>query len=408
MRAMTSTEDLGFSVERLGRLDARLHRYVDEGLLPGVQTLISRRGRLVHRDRYGTTDVEAGTAVEEDTLYRIYSMTKPITSVALMMLFEEGHFLLEDPISMWLPEFAEMEVWTGGTADAPETEPCATPITVHHVLTHTSGLTYGFQYAHPVDDLYRRNGLGDFAQAPDYDLDEGMRRLASLPLQFEPGTRWNYSMSTDVCGALVAKISGLSLDEFFRTRIFEPLGMVDTAFVAPEADTDRCSALYARLPGMDEKMLIAPKRAMTKASPYLDGGGGLVSSSDDYLRFAHLLVGGGELDGVRLLSPRTLAFMASNHLPGGKTLNEMGQSTFSEASLEGTGFGLGFSVLLDQAASTNLGTPGTFAWGGAASTAFWIDPVEQLAVVFMTQLLPSNLYPIRRNLLAGVYQALID
>ncbi|WP_426571381.1 serine hydrolase domain-containing protein [Aquihabitans sp. McL0605] len=405
---MTIAEDLGFDVERLHRLDAVLHRYVDDGRLPGVQTLISRRGQLVHRDRYGWTDVEAGAEVRDDTLYRIFSMTKPITSVALMMLFEEGHFLLEDPISTWLPDFAAMEVWTGGTADAPETAPSATPITVRHVLTHTSGLTYGFQYAHPVDELYRRQGLGDFAQTPDYDTTEAMRRVASLPLQFEPGTRWNYSMSTDVCGALVERMSGLTLDEFFRTRILEPLGMTDTGFAAPESEVERCSALYARLPGWDTKMRIAEPRGMTKPPTYLDGGGGLVSTADDYLRFCHLLVGRGAVDGVRLLSPRTLAFMASNHLPGGRTLNEMGQATFSEAAMEGTGFGLGFSVLVDPAASGTLGSPGTYAWGGAASTAFWVDPVEELAVVFMTQLLPSNLYPLRRNLAAGVYQALVD
>jgi CubicO group peptidase (beta-lactamase class C family) len=402
-----SRDGVGFDAERLARLDAVLHRYVDDGRLPGVQTLISRRGQLVHRDCYGLTDIEAGTKVQEDTLYRIYSMTKPITAVALMMLFEEGAFLLEDPISQWLPEFAEVQVWTGGTADAPETRPLETPLNVHHVLTHTSGLTYGFQYAHPVDELYRRNGLGDFS-TPTYDLAEGMRTLASLPLQFEPGTRWNYSMSMDVCGALVERMSGLTLDEFFRTRIFEPLGMTDTAFAAPESDLDRCSVLYALLPGTEEKVAMAPKGSMTVMPTYLDGGGGLVGSSDDYLRFCDMLVGGGALDGVRLLSPRTLRFMASNHLPGGQTLNDMGQATFSETSMAGTGFGLGFSVLVDQAASLSPGSVGQFAWGGAASTAFWIDPVEELAVVFMTQLLPSNVYPLRRNLIAGVYQALVD
>ena len=404
---MPGAEDLGFSTDRLARLNAVLHRYVDDGRLPGVQTLVSRRGQLAHRDWYGWTDVEARTEVGPDTLYRIYSMTKPITSVALMMLFEEGHFLLEDPISTWLPEFADMQVWIGGTADDPETRPLASAITVRHVLTHTSGLTYGFQYAHPVDELYRRQGLGDFSE-PTYDLAECMERLAAMPLQFEPGTQWNYSMSTDVCGALVEAMSGLALDVFLQTRIFEPLGMTDTGFAAPPADVDRCSVLYALFPGMEHKAAIGTKAAMTVTPTMLSGGGGLVSTADDYLRFCHLLVGGGELDGVRLLSPHTLQFMASNHLPGGKTLNDMGQATFSEVAMAGTGFGLGFSVLVDQAASGSLGTPGLYAWGGAASTAFWIDPAEELAVVFMTQLLPSSLYPLRRNLLAGVYQALLD
>ena len=403
---MSDRIDAGASSDRLRRLDAVLHRYVDGGKLPGVQTVVSRHGEVVHRDFYGHTDVEAGKPVVPDTLYRIYSMTKPITSVALMMLYEEGHFLMENPVSRWLPEFADLSVWVDGTADAPQTRPLETPLTVHHVLTHTSGLTYGFQYQHPVDELYRRDGLGNFG-VPDYDLDECLRRLAKLPLLFEPGTRWNYSMSTDVCGALVERMSGQPLDEFFRTRIFEPLGMHDTGFCAPESQIDRCSVLYVFAPGKGMRPM-APASAMTQRPAMLSGGGGLVSSTDDYLRFCQMLVNGGEVAGVRLLSPRTLRFMTTNHLPGGRTLNEMGQSTFAETAMDGTGFGLGFSVLLDPAANRSLGTPGQFAWGGAASTAFWVDPVEDLTVVFMTQLLPSNTYPLRRHLQAGVYQALVD
>jgi CubicO group peptidase (beta-lactamase class C family) len=403
---MAIAEDLGFSSERLARLDAVLHRYVDDGKLPGVQTLINRHGELVHRDCYGFTDVEGGKKVEPDTLYRIYSMTKPITSVALMMLYEEGAFLLENPVSRWLPEFADTQVWVGGTADAPETRPLDKPLTVHHVLTHTSGLTYGFQFNHPVDELYRRADLGKF-EAAHYDLSEAMVRLAAQPLQFEPGTSWNYSMSTDVCGALVERMSGLTLDEFFRTRIFEPLGMPDTGFLAPEADIDRCSPLYVFAPGKGMNKLGGP-RSMTVPPAMLNGGGGLVSSADDYLRFTQFLLNGGELDGVRLLSPRTLRFMTTNHLPGGRTMNDMGQATFSEVAMEGTGFGLGFSVLVDPAANQSLGNPGLYAWGGAASTAFFCDPVDDLSVVFMTQLLPSNTYPLRRHLQAGVYQALVS
>jgi CubicO group peptidase (beta-lactamase class C family) len=396
----------GFDRDRLGRLDAVLHRYVDDGKLPGVQTLISRRGELVHRDVYGVTDVETGAPVAEDTIYRIYSMTKPITSVALMMLFEEGAFLLENAVTRWLPELADLRVWVGGTADAPETRPVETELTVHHVLTHTSGFTYGFQWAHPVDELYRRHDLGDFT-VPTYDLDGFVALLGQQPLLFEPGERWNYSVSTDVCGALVERISGQPLDVFLRERIFEPLGMTDTGFSAPETDLDRCSPLYACTP--TTKMLpLAPPVSMTRPPAFLSGGGGLVSTADDYLRFCHMLVGGGALDGVRLLSPRTLRLMTSNHLPGGRTLNEMGQTTFSEVAMEGTGFGLGFSVLVDAAANQALGSPGLYAWGGAASTAFWIDPAEELAVVFMTQLLPSTTYPLRRHLQTGVYQALVD
>jgi CubicO group peptidase (beta-lactamase class C family) len=396
----------GFSVERLGRLDAVLHRYVDSGKLPGVQTLVSRHGQLAHRDCYGFADIDAGRKVEPDTLYRIYSMTKPITSVALMMLYEEGHFLLENPVSRWLPEFADLRVWSGGTADAPETRPLEKPLTVHHVLTHTSGFTYGFQFAHPVDELYRRSDLGNF-NTPSYDLDEAMHRLAALPLLFEPGTRWNYSMSTDVCGALVEKMSGQRFDEFLQARIFDPLGMVDTGFAAPESQLDRCSVLYA-FDGAGGMRPFSSAASMTRMPRLLSGGGGLVGSADDYLRFSYMLRNRGELDGVRLLSPRTLKLMTSNHLPGGRTLNEMGQSSFAEVAMEGMGFGLGFSVLVNPAANTTLGSAGLFAWGGAGSTAFWVDPAEDVVVVFMTQLLPSSTYPLRRHLQAGVYQALLD
>ncbi|MGH9276385.1 MAG: serine hydrolase domain-containing protein [Acidimicrobiales bacterium] len=402
----TRPEDVGMSSERLGRVEDVTHAYVDHGKLPGVQTLISRRGELVHHDCYGFTDVDAGTAVTSESIYRIYSMTKPITSVGLMMLFEEGRFLLENPVSRFLPEFADVQVWDGGTADAPQTRPPARAMTVHDVLTHLSGLTYGFHYQHPVDELYRNNGLGDFSE-PTFDLAEGMERLASLPLLQDPGTRWNYSMSTDVCGRLIEVMSGQSLDEYLRDRILDPLGMRDTGFHAPESELERCGPLYVR--GGDGALkVMAPSTTMVQPPKFLSGGGGLVGTGPDYLRFCHMLGNGGELDGVRLLSPRTLGYMTRNHLPGGKLLNEVGQSTFSEAAMEGTGFGLGFSVIEDAAALQNLASEGEFAWGGAASTAFWVDPVEDICAVFMTQLLPSDTYPIRRQLRAVVLQAVID
>jgi CubicO group peptidase (beta-lactamase class C family) len=402
----TRPEDVGLSSERLARVDDVTHSYVDHGKLPGIQLLLSRRGELVHHDCYGCSDVAAETPVTPETIYRIYSMTKPITSVGLMMLFEEGHFLLENPVHRFLPEFEDVQVWDGGTVDAPQTRPPARAITVHDVLTHLSGLTYGFHYQHPVDELYRNNGLGDFSE-PSFDLAEGMERLASLPLLADPGTRWNYSMSTDVCGRLIEVMSGQPLDEFFRDRIFDPLGMSDTGFHAPESELDRCCPLYVK--GGDGALkVMAPSTSMVQPPKFLSGGGGLVGTGPDYLRFCHLLGNGGELDGVRLLSPRTLRYMARNHLPGGKLLNEVGQSTFSEAAMEGTGFGLGFSVIQDAAALQNLASEGEFAWGGAASTAFWVDPVEDICAVFMTQLLPSDTYPIRRQLRAAVLQAVID
>lgn len=402
---MSSTE-LEFDPRRFERIDDVLHRYVDEGKLPGVQLAVTRRGEMVHRDCYGSTDVESGLPVKPDTIYRIYSMTKPITSVALMMLFEEGHFLLDDPVSRWLPELADMQVWVGGTADAPEIRPATVPITIHHLLTHTAGLTYGFQYAHPVDELYRRADVGDFT-VPTYDLDGMLARLGELPLLFEPGTRWGYSVATDVCGALIERITGERLDDHLRRRILDPLGMVDTGFDAPAESLDRCSVLYATLPGLEPRTPIAPAASMTEPPTLLSGGGGLVGTTDDYLRFCHMLLNGGELDGTRFLSPRTLSLMTRNHLPGGKDLNDMGQATFSETEMRGMGFGLGFAMLLDGAVNRTLAAEGTYAWGGAASTAFWVDPATELCVVFMTQLLPSNTYPIRKQLQVGIYQALV-
>jgi CubicO group peptidase (beta-lactamase class C family) len=398
--------DLGVSTERLAHVDATMHAYVDKGKLPGVQTLISRRGELVHHDCYGFADVEAQQPVAPDTIYRIYSMTKPITSVGLMMLYEQGHFLLENPISRWLPEFADAQVWAGGTADAPETRPAARAITVHDMLTHMSGLTYGFHFQHPLDELYRADALGDFSE-PSYDLAEGVGRMASLPLLFDPGTRWNYSMSTDVCGRLIEVMSGQSLDDYLRDHVLGPLGMRDTAFSAAESELDRCSPLYTRGQQGGLHRMTGPE-SMVRPPKYLSGGGGLVGTAPDYLRFCHMLLHGGELDGVRLLGPRTVRYMARNHLPDGKLLNDIGQSTFSEAAMAGTGFGLGFAVIEDAAALQNMASEGEFSWGGAASTTFWVDPVEEVCVVFMTQLLPSDTYPIRRQLRATVLQSLVD
>lgn len=402
----TRPEDLGLSSERLARADATMHAYVDKGKLPGVQTIVSRRGQVVHHDCYGWADVEAEVPVTPDTLYRIYSMTKPITSVGLMMLFEQGAFLLENPVHRFLPEFRDMQVWAGGSLDAPQTRPAARPMTVHDVLTHLSGLTYGFHYQHPLDELYRANGLGDFSE-PSFDLAEGIGRIASLPLLFDPGTRWNYSMSTDVCGRLIEVMSGQPLDEFLRDHVLEPLGMRDTAFCAPESELPRCSPLYTRSKEGGLRRM-AGAETMVRPPKFLSGGGGLVGTARDYLRFCHMLLHGGELDGTRLLGPRTVAYMARNHLPGGVLLNEMGQSTFAEAAMEGTGFGLGFAVIEDAAALQNLASEGEFSWGGAASTTFWVDPVEEICAVFMTQLLPSDTYPMRRQLRATVLQAIVD
>ncbi len=281
-------------------------------------------------------------------------------------------------------------------------------MTVHDVLTHMSGLTAGFQYQHPVDALYRSHGLGDLRR-PKIKLADALDILAGLPLLFSPGDRWAYGMSTDVCGRLVEVISGQTLDEFFQQRIFEPLGMVDTGFSVPEPQVDRLTTSYVR--GKDRVLTAVDSRtrsAYTRPPEYLSGAGGLVSTAADYQRFAQMLVNGGELDGRRIIGPRTLRFMTANHLPGGVTLNEMGQSTFSEVAMGGQGFGLGFSIVLDPAAARSLTSAGAYGWGGAASTDFWVDPAEELTALFLTQFIPSNVYPIRQQLRAVVNQAIID
>ncbi len=401
-------QDVGMDADRLGRLDAMTHRYVDEGRLPGVVTVISRHGEIVHHDRYGWADVESQRELRDDDIFRVYSMTKPITSIALMMLYEEGRVLLENPVSRFIPGFADTQVWESGDEREHTTTPPERAMTVHDVLTHMSGLTAGFQFQHPVDAMYRANGLGDLGR-PDFSLEEGMDLLATMPLLFTPGSRWAYGSSTDVVGRIVEVISGQTLDAFFRERILDPLGMVDTEFWVQPDQLHRLTTNYFR--GRDRALRVAdpPDSSSTYAArpSYLSGAGGLVSTAADYHRFISMLSGGGELDGVRIIGSRTLEFMAQNHLPGGQTLNDLGQSTFSETAMGGTGFGLGFSVIVDPAASQSVTSVGEYGWGGAASTVFWVDPAEELTVLFLTQLLPSNLYPIRRQLRATVYQALI-
>ena len=396
----------GFDSQRLASVSALVDRYVAEGKLAGAQVQVAHRGEVALRHTVGRADVASDRPLGDDAIYRIYSMTKPITSIALMQLYEQGRVLLEDPVSAYIPEFAEMQVFTGGTPTAPKVRPAQTAMTVKDVLTHASGLTYGFFFQNNLDAMYREDGLGDF-QLPDYTLEEGMRRLATKPLAFDPGTAWNYSMSTDVCGRLVEVISGMGLDEYFAEHITGPLGMADTAFHVPADKKHRFTSNYALTP--DEPLLIVDS---FDASPYLSppvflsGGGGLVGTVDDYQRFVDMLLNGGELDGRRIIGRKTLEYMTINHLPEGKTLNELGQSLFSEAVMEGMGFGLGFSTLVDPARNGAVSSGGEFAWGGAASTAFWVDPAEEITCVFMTQLMPSSSYPLRRELKATVYQAL--
>ncbi len=396
----------GIDPARLARLRTHFDRYVEDGRLPGWLAVVHRDDET-HLECSGRRDIEADLPVEEDTLWRIYSMTKPITSVAAMMLWEEGQFELKDPVSRWLPEFADMRVFRGGAMAKVVTEPAAEPMTIWNLLTHTSGLTYGFHHAHPVDALYRERGF-EWGSPPGLDLAACCAEWAQLPLLFQPGTEWNYGVSTDVLGRVVEVISGQPLDEFLAARVLGPLGMVETGFHADEADHGRLAALYTPHPETGRATRSPMSVAATRPPEFLSGGGGLVSSAADYLRFTRMLLGGGEIDGVRLLSPRTLRMMASNQLPGHADLEQFGRPLFSETTFDGVGFGLGFSVVEDPIASRFTSSRGEFAWGGAASTAFWVDPAERMTVLFFTQLLPSSTYPIRSQLHQLVHQALID
>jgi CubicO group peptidase (beta-lactamase class C family) len=403
--------EAGFAVDRLRRIDEHYARYVDDGRLSGWLLTVSRHGKLVHVARYGQRDAEAGLPVEPDTLWRIYSMTKPVTSVAAMMLYEEGAFQLTDPVSAFIPSFARVRVYTGGSDQRPATVPATEPVRIWHLLTHTAGLTYGFHRAHPMDALYRDAGF-DVETKPGVTLEEACDIWAGIPLLFQPGAEWNYSVATDVLGRVVEVASGQRLDEFFARRILGPLGMNETAFYVQPDDFGRLAALYAR--GLDGKAHRFESLAGNARRPptMLSGGGGLVSTAADYQRFLQMLLHtsqspAGELDGVRLLSPRTVAYMGRNHLPGNKDLEQGGRPLNAESPQRGVGFGLGFAVVIDPVPGRVVCSPGELSWGGLASTAFFVDPAEELTVSFFTQLIPSSAHPIRPQLRQLVYQALL-
>jgi CubicO group peptidase (beta-lactamase class C family) len=407
--ARTTDPDLvGFDPARLARIDQHFGRYVDDGRLAGWQIVVTRRGEIAHSSTYGMRDVEAGAPVERDTLWRIYSMTKPITSVAAMMLWEEGHFELNDPISRWLPEFADVRVFDKGSALKPYTVPAIEPVRVWHLLTHTSGLTYGFAQTSVVDALYRAAGY-DLGVPAGLDLAGASAGMARLPLMFQPGAGWNYGVSTDVLGRLVEVVSGQSLDAFFTERILTPLGMTDTRWWVDEPDAKRLAALYTPHPGTGQAVRVDRIGAAALNRPdCLSGGGGLVSTAADYHRFTQLLLRGGELGGVRLLAPRTVRYMTRNHLPGGGDLASFEPEGFAETVLDGIGFGLGFAVVQDPVPARVPSSVGEYYWGGLASTAFWVDPVEEVTALLFTQLMPSSTYPLRSQLRQLVYSALVD
>ncbi|MCH2458627.1 MAG: beta-lactamase family protein [Henriciella sp.] len=399
--------DVGLSEERLNRIpEFFADNYLDTGKLPCVATLVSRNGQIVHEAYRGRDELGGGDPIGPDTIFRIYSMTKPITSVAAMMLFEESKIRLDHPVHNYIPEFADTEMWVKGTVDDYETRKPLRPMEIRDLFTHTSGLTYGFLMQHEVDALYRREKIA----RPDESLEEMCKRLAKLPLLFSPGTRWNYSHSTDVLGRVVEVASGMKLDEFFRERIFGPLGMVDTDFFVPKEKIHRLMACYSRDPQTGKISESDGKgeasRAYRHQPPLLNAGGGLVSTLRDYHQFCLMLLHGGSLHGTRLLSPKTVEFMRMNHLPDNRTIKQMGDKTFSEARMEGNGFGLGGSTIVNVADSMQPGSVGTFSWGGLANTFFWIDYEEEMIAIQATQMIPSGCYPLRPQFQQLAYAAI--
>ncbi len=405
MKVAQYPERLGFDAARLRRIDAWMARYVDAGKLPGAATLVARHGEVVHHAWIGRRDVEAGEPWTPDTLLRIYSMTKPVTTVGLMMLFEEGRFRLDDPVADYIPELGDLAVLRCGAQSIDEVEPLTRPITIHHLLTHTAGFTYGFNGG-VLGAAYEaaRIGFGPGGRG----LEAEIRRLATMPLAFQPGARWNYGVSTDVAGRLVEVLSGQPLDRYLNERVLAPLDMNDTGFACPAAKRARLASLYGRgeAGGMVRIESGAESAFLDGRVRTFSGGGGLISTIGDYARFAEMLRGGGVLDRTRLLGPRTVRFMTRNHLPG--DLAAMGQPVFAEISFAGIGFGLGFWSMLDPARAQVPGNPGDYGWGGRASTVFMVDPAEDMVVLFLTQLAPSSTYPLRSELRALVHQALID
>jgi CubicO group peptidase (beta-lactamase class C family) len=402
-------ESLGFHSNRLANIDRFLaEKYVTPGRLPGTLTLVARHGDIAHLGMTGHADVERGVPMAQDTIFRIYSMTKPITSVALMMLVEEGKIALEDPVHRYIPEWKNLGVFAAGTHKLGfQTTPTKRPMQVVDLMRHTAGLTYGFQLRTNVDAAYRAEKIGEVEKAGT--LADMIAALGKLPLEFSPGDAWNYSVATDVCGWLVQIVSGQNFEDFLSDRLFKPLGMTDTGFHVREGQGHRLASCYQpkRAGGLDVQDDCKTSSFLKPAS-FISGGGGLVSTAGDYLKFAQMLLNGGTADGHRYLGRKTIDLMTANHLPGGNSLSNLSKSLFSEAAYEGIGFGLGFATTLQSSKTLMPGSDGDFFWGGAASTFFWIDPAEDLIGIFMTQFIPSSTYPVRREVRTMVYAALDD
>ena len=402
---VVSPESVGLDGKVMGNIrDYLKEQYVEPGKYVGTLTLVARKGEIAYLDALGFMDRENKKAMQEDAIFSIYSMSKPITSIALMQLYEKSLFRLDDPIHWHIPSWRNLRVYESGLYPNFLTSRPKRHMTIRDLLSHMSGLTYDFMLRTNVDAAYRKTKL----QATG-DLQVMIDTLAQLPLEFSPGDQWNYSVSTDVCGYLVEHFSGMKLDKYFQKHIFDPLGMEDTGFSCAKEKVDRLASLYEQHPKKGP-VLVDPggaKTARVKKRKMLSGGGGLLSTMSDYYRFCSMLLNQGELDGTRIIGRKTLAMMASNHLPDNKDLTEMSQSAFSETTYQGVGFGLGFSVILDPVKTQSLTDVGEYGWGGAASTVFWVNPKEEMVVIFLTQLLPSSTYQVRRELRSLVYSSLM-
>ncbi|MBL4865030.1 MAG: beta-lactamase family protein [Pseudomonadales bacterium] len=387
-------EQVGMNGERLARITKHLNNnYIKPSKIAGCITLVARQGKVCYLDALGHADRERNALMKEDTIVRMYSMTKPITSVAIMMLYEQGILALKDPVHRFLPEFKKLRVYETGAYPAFMSSPLNRPMTIKDLLTHTSGLTYDFVRASNVDYAYRKMRIGTWAEG---DTTETLiEKLVQVPLEFNPGERWNYSLSVDVLGRIVEVISGMSLRGYFKEFILSPLGMDDTDFEIAGDKVSRFAACYER--NMKKQLVLQddPLDSAFANRTFYSGGGGLVSIISDYYQFCSMLLNGGELNGTRILGPRTIEYMTKNHLPGNVDLAEFATGQFSETSYEGIGFGLGFATKINAVKNSSLGSEGEYYWGGAASTIFWIDPKEELIVIFLTQLMPSATYDFR-------------
>ena len=397
-------EDVDMSVERLGRITQSMMEFVRDNQLPGIMALVQRKGKVVYFGKYGLMDIEAGKPMQEDALFRIYSMTKPIVSVALMMLYEEGRLSLTDPVAKYIPAFAGTKVYAGSTPLGPTLIDANPPITIHHLLTHTAGLSYGWFFDTPVEDLYRQIIPQIFRRSQT--LEDTVNRIAELPLVFQPGTQWRYSYATDVVGHVVQVIADMPLAEFLEARIFKPLGMVDTGFHVPAEKVDRLAQIYGSeklynpVPlKPDEVGLIGDVTIPTQCP---SGGGGLISTLGDYLNFCNCLLKNGQYEGGRLLGRKTLEWMTSDHIS-----RQLRPLKIGAWELD-VGFGLGFRVATSLGEARSLTSAGEYGWAGAAQTYFWIDPAEEFIGLMMTQHMPIDPYPVQERFKNLAYQAIVD